>query len=458
MKKTTAPSIIVFLSLLVISQFLFAGGAGLLAGKEGSCKEVSDYCKKNPSKCANSTLLAAKVQAQLHELEQKASAQGRDLKAVFIGRMGSDLGESIVLSNQNPETGESFTSLKDYRRFADDQESKRLEHLDDHEAKFLSDPEGALEKLASPHRKARYSHLGIALKNHPRGRWHITHLLRSCQNPVPNLYDQNITTFFLDEPHDFGSQIIIPKQKIQDRMEKFILKEKGAYFLMSPFYNLISEWNNSTEQSSTNWTLEVMATSQLPEGQFFDMLQERLDALDKDVFIDRDSFIKKYSHLKRNQNNLRNEWGIKYAGQNQKSTSTSQREELQEKIKRAELKLAPYYRVFSKGRKIAQEILKQTHYLPLRVLFKGVHSLAGTYIGKAFGPSYVRPRKDNNSLYSLGRVNITLSFREYSEKNNLLETDLLNGIVDIYLTSEERHTPVVDKTTKTSFKFKSKSE
>ena len=427
MKKT------ILLKSLLLSVFL---SPSLMAG-EGTCKKETpqDFCKDNKAICKNAIKLKRKVNFQLKRLEKEFAQKGEELKVVFIGRMGTDPGSSLVLSDYNPNTGDLFQSLADYRQFADE---------------AGEDSEKALEALSSEKRRIRYSHFGIAIKGHfnenPEEPWTIIHLLRSCQNPIPNLYTEHLLKFFLDSPDDFGSQLIVPKPEVQNRVENFLLKEKGGYFLMSSFYNLLAEWDDNQEHNSVNWPTEVLAASQMPRGWLFEQLKEKIGPLPLDI----DRLLDQYEELKDQQNQLRREWGVKYANTHtdtftpvedlpwEEQEIARKKEELQQKMEAVEADLQPYYEIFHESRTIVQSVLRDSGYRPTRLLLKGKVSWAGNFLVKAFIPDYIAFRKDNNSGHSLARGNTMMSFREYAVRNNLVEMDLVNGIVDIYLDPKDR--------------------
>lgn len=393
-----------------------------LAGGEGIC----NLSEPTPVQKINGGMLGTLVLNTLQLIDTGYQKQGKELKAVFIGRMGTDLGSSRVLSNYD-STGKFMPSLESYRDWYD-----RQPNYGDAANNLGFSVE---EEFSKKDRQARYSHFGIAIKtpknsNHPLGdgQWVVVHLLRQCRNAMSNLHDEGFWPFFLDDPSDYGSQIIVPKPEIQQRLIELIFEERAAYFLMAPFYNVVAEWNDPNEQNSANWPLEMLALAQMPNGWF----ARNLDA----GAIDMSRFLKSYGELKEKQNNLVRKFASKYKEDenfnnddngydfNSSNKDQSEFERMNSEIAALEQQLlVGYYPIFKKARILAQDILSENKFLPTRFLLKGMAAMADTFMG----PSYVVMHGDNGDD-NLARATTMLSFREYAERQDIIDQRVLRGI------------------------------
>lgn len=403
---------ITFFLLLLTSLSSFAG--------EGKC----ELAVPTPIQKINGGMLGTIVLNSIHLVETAYRQKGEELKAVFIGRMGTDLGSSRVLSNYSPE-GQFMPNLQAYRSWANQQ--RTYDNQDSNIGPVLE------KNFSNRNRQAKYSHFGIAIKTprnsgHPLGdnEWVVVHLLRQCRNPMANLHDEGFWPFFLDNPSDYGSQILVPKKEIQQRLVDLIFKERAAYLLMAPTYNVVAEWNDPDEQNSANWPLEMLALAQMPEGWF----EKNLDA----GAIDINRFLHSYGELKERQNNLVKEFASKYNETetfnndgynfNPGNGSEEDYDRLKTAIKNVEQQLLNgYYPLFRKARQLAQTVLKENHYLPTRFLLKGMAAMATTF----FGPNYVDFHGDNGRN-NLARATTLLAFREYAIRQQLIDDKVLNEI------------------------------
>ncbi|MDH4134971.1 MAG: DUF2145 domain-containing protein, partial [Gammaproteobacteria bacterium] len=66
----------------------------------------------------------------------------------------------------------------------------------------------------------RYSHVGIAWRDHPRGRWFTFHLLNRCGTGESELIEQSLDDFFKVELHSYQALIVAPSFPMQLRLQK----------------------------------------------------------------------------------------------------------------------------------------------------------------------------------------------------------------------------------------------
>lgn len=64
----------------------------------------------------------------------------------------------------------------------------------------------------------RYSHMGVAVRDHPRGRWTVVHELNDCGTSTSGLFYEGMGNFFLTDLVRFEAQLLIPGSAIQDRL------------------------------------------------------------------------------------------------------------------------------------------------------------------------------------------------------------------------------------------------
>lgn len=237
---------------------------------------ASEVCRDEPiSKVAlaNGGILAGHVISTINKQRQVALDRGEDLDVVIIARKGSDLGRSVVLKDHTSDG--RLATLEDIHRDLYKIESN---WYGDNYRDYLI-PIKNLPNLKDPKRKVVYSHIGLAFRNHPLAEkiqmernipnkpWVIVHMLKPCGALIPNLYDEGIWNFFLDDPYEYGAKIVVPSYALQKRIEQVVLYDKLSYNFLAPKYNIASLYNDLNEQNSNHWVLEVIAASMASRGQ-----------------------------------------------------------------------------------------------------------------------------------------------------------------------------------------------
>ncbi|MDX9731724.1 MAG: DUF2145 domain-containing protein [Bdellovibrionales bacterium] len=289
---------------------------------------------------------------------------GKDLKVAFVARAGQDLRNLKVLHDTD-SSGRYMTQARMV-------ETARQSTMPIGDGMMIDDAsvKRTIESMYwDKQKKVVYSHVGIALWNHPHGRdsedssirnWWFRHLLRPCADPnakeerdynVPLLWDEGPGRFFADDPFELRAQILIPTPELQDQLEKMTLTNKTALAFNGKFYNAVAHWQNDHETNSNQWVLELLAAASQAPGRV---------------------------------------------------------------TNRAE----------------AQDILEKTGYRPTRVLFYGKQTLLGLPFASKFVP-YVRLHSKEQP-YAAGGINMgevitALSLEEYLKKNGWLhnKTDIL---------------------------------
>ena len=105
----------------------------------------------------------------------------------------------------------------------------------------------------------RYSHLGIAQKD-AQGRWIIMHELNECGTAKSGLFNEGLANFFMDDPFQYESLILIPQTQFQEKILT-TLNAPIAKNLHFSQYNMLAFPFSTQYQNSNQWVLEVLATA-----------------------------------------------------------------------------------------------------------------------------------------------------------------------------------------------------
>lgn len=119
----------------------------------------------------------------------------------------------------------------------------------------------------------RYSHMAFALRDHPKGRWLLTHMLNECATAVSTLYDEGLGNFFLDDVFEFEAIVVVPTRELQQRLLA-VHASALPLALYEKSYSLIAHPFATCHQNSNQWVLEQIAAALAPPGQ----VAQRADA------------------------------------------------------------------------------------------------------------------------------------------------------------------------------------
>ena len=125
----------------------------------------------------------------------------------------------------------------------------------------------------------RYSHLGIAQKD-AQGRWIIMHELNECGTAKSGLFNEGLANFFMDDPFQYESLILIPQTQLQEKILA-TLNSPIAKNLHFSQYNMLAFPFSTQYQNSNQWVLEVLATAlsrQLSNENNANTINERIKA------------------------------------------------------------------------------------------------------------------------------------------------------------------------------------
>ena len=115
-------------------------------------------------------------------------------------------------------------------------------------------------------RGVRYTHVGYAQREHPRGRWTVTHVLNLCGAGTSEMFDEGLGNFFLDEMYAFETRIVIPRPALQERLLA-VLNGPLKRGLHEPEYSIIANPFASRYQNSNGWAAEVLAAALAAPGE-----------------------------------------------------------------------------------------------------------------------------------------------------------------------------------------------
>lgn len=112
----------------------------------------------------------------------------------------------------------------------------------------------------------RYSHMGVAVRDHPRGRWTVVHELNDCGTASSGLYYEGMGNFFLTDLHHHEAQLIIPGSALQDRLAA-LFATRTPLRLHEARYNMVAYVYSTRYQNSNQWVLETVAAASAAPGE-----------------------------------------------------------------------------------------------------------------------------------------------------------------------------------------------
>lgn len=106
----------------------------------------------------------------------------------------------------------------------------------------------------------RFSHMGFAVRDHPKGPFTVVHLLNHCARSTSDLYVQGPANFFLDDPFAYDALILVPTAEMQDRLAERLLSDLPKK-LHDPRYNMMAYAKSHHSQNSNQWVLEILISA-----------------------------------------------------------------------------------------------------------------------------------------------------------------------------------------------------
>ncbi|MFM9436572.1 hypothetical protein ACFDR9_003656 [Janthinobacterium sp. CG_23.3] len=111
-----------------------------------------------------------------------------------------------------------------------------------------------------------YSHIGLAWRDHPSGRWLVVHELNGCGSAESALYNEGLGNFFLDDVYEYKSVILVPHWDVQEALA-VQLASKAPRRLHGAHYNMLAYPYSTKYQNSNQWVLETYAAANAPPGR-----------------------------------------------------------------------------------------------------------------------------------------------------------------------------------------------
>lgn len=112
----------------------------------------------------------------------------------------------------------------------------------------------------------RFSHVGLAWRDHPAGRWVVVHLLNDCGTARSGLYNDGLGRFFLTDLYQYKAQLILPAPAVQQRLAQ-LLATRTPVRLHEPRYNMLAYPWSTRYQNSNQWVLETLAAASAEPGR-----------------------------------------------------------------------------------------------------------------------------------------------------------------------------------------------
>ncbi len=112
----------------------------------------------------------------------------------------------------------------------------------------------------------KYTHVGFAVRDHPKGRWLFVHLLNRCGTDSSAIYDEGLINFFSDNPYKLEAAVVTPSTQLQERLKRVILSPLADKLHHSQ-YSVIAYPFADSYQNSNQWALEMIAAAQAGEGK-----------------------------------------------------------------------------------------------------------------------------------------------------------------------------------------------
>lgn len=105
----------------------------------------------------------------------------------------------------------------------------------------------------------RYTHMGVAVRDHVRRRWHVLHLFNPCGKNESEISVQPLEQFYEVDLFAFEALVATPSYGLQAAMREVFMNPATTRALHKPAYNMIAHPFNTRFQNSNQWILEMLA-------------------------------------------------------------------------------------------------------------------------------------------------------------------------------------------------------
>ncbi len=264
-------------------------------------------CKLRPPNMAeslNAVILGIKVEEKVQELIKQERAKGNNPKIFIVGRVGQDVDGVVTLKNYGPVCEQMIgmkcakSSQPKWLSVHDIYNDKRiydgsLSSVVSDTNKMMEVKSGIEKYYGDKSRHVLYSHVGFLFLDHAvlknpnaiggrivsdsirekletgdveEDQLFVEEMLKRCdpKDFVPYSFLTPIATFFHDNPQEYKSIIMVPDQKVQDRIYDLMINQGRRKDFLGKRYNAATGFMNQTEQNSNQYILELLAAAARP--------------------------------------------------------------------------------------------------------------------------------------------------------------------------------------------------
>jgi hypothetical protein len=111
----------------------------------------------------------------------------------------------------------------------------------------------------------RFTHMGVAVRDHVRKRWQVVHLFNPCGKGQSEIMAQPLEKFYEVDLFEYEALTVVPSQSRQALLRDAFVSPTRAKVLHTPQYNMIAHPFDTRFQNSNQWILEMIALG-LDEG------------------------------------------------------------------------------------------------------------------------------------------------------------------------------------------------
>ena len=105
----------------------------------------------------------------------------------------------------------------------------------------------------------RYTHMGLAVRDHVRSRWQVLHLFNPCGRAESEILVQPLEQFYEVDLYAYEALLIMPSYPLQAALRGVFMNPATTRLLHKPAYNMIAHPFNTRFQNSNQWILEMVA-------------------------------------------------------------------------------------------------------------------------------------------------------------------------------------------------------
>lgn len=103
----------------------------------------------------------------------------------------------------------------------------------------------------------RFTHLGLAVRDHVRKRWQVLHLFNACGKSESEIMQQPLEKFYAVDLYAEEALLLTPSYSAQALLRNVFMNPAYRKQLHQPAYNLIAHPFNTRFQNSNQWILET---------------------------------------------------------------------------------------------------------------------------------------------------------------------------------------------------------